>query len=446
MEKNLHDIDKLFHSYLEKHEEEPTEDVWVVIENDLNRADAETYKAKYKFLLRTVLCIVFLISALLLNDIMQTYTRNLKRNNTGIEGLKAKPSAENNPIENTTNNNTPDHGYVTIPFNDNLNTIKKDVLKNKRESENNIFFQDNKFYDYHIVQVLNSLVLFNKKNKNLLPPVNFDSVKLIYFSGQAAAKNLMDDKQQNNLEHLSGQLKPEHDFYLIPLFSYDIVTARLQEQYKYDSQDRLAVSNREKPDASYSLGLLAEYQLSKKYSLQMGISLSNSFTSIDSTVVRAMPDNLGAYKFKLATTYGLAEIKRTGINPQNGDSIRLSDASLHLQYISMPVTIKRQIKGGNFKISGLTGIAINRIINEKMEVEYVSNTNTETENVEKIEGLKKTFITFIAGAEANYTINKRVSIGISPNIHYSLTPVNQGTPVKTFPITFRAAALIKIKM
>jgi hypothetical protein len=91
-------------------------------------------------------------------------------------------------------------------------------------------------------------------------------------------------------------------------------------------------------------------------------------------------------------------------------------------------------------------MGVNRLINEKMEVEYVSNTNTETEVIEKIEGLKKTFITVIAGAEAGCNINKRISIGISPTIRYSLTPVNEGTPVKTFPITISTAALLKIKM
>lgn len=112
----------------------------------------------------------------------------------------------------------------------------------------------------------------------------------------------------------------------------------------------------------------------------------------------------------------------------------------------MPVTIKYQIKPGNFNISGLAGMGINRLINEKMEVEYVNNTNNETEIVEKIEGLKKTFITFIAGAEAGYNINRRINVGISPIIRYSLTPVNEGTPVKTFPITISMAALLKIKM
>ena len=106
-----------------------------------------------------------------------------------------------------------------------------------------------------------------------------------------------------------------------------------------------------------------------------------------------MPDNSGTYKFKLATTYGFAEIKKTGVNPQNGNSIKLNDAMLNLQYISVPITVKYKIKPGNLNVSGMAGIGLNKMVNEKMEVEYASNTNTEMEVVERIEGLKKTFIT-----------------------------------------------------
>ena len=46
MAKNLHDIDKLFRSFLEDYEEEPAEHVWASIENDLNRTAAENLQSK----------------------------------------------------------------------------------------------------------------------------------------------------------------------------------------------------------------------------------------------------------------------------------------------------------------------------------------------------------------------------------------------------------------
>ncbi len=450
MDKNLHEIDKLFLDSLESYEEQPSENVWPSIENDLNRKDVTKYKTKYKFLLRTVVCVVLLLASLLAGDIIQTHTYNVKQNDSRIANPKAKqPVTENNKLKNKKDNSSLNHVYATKPVENNLYASKPHGLKKDIETAGDKIFQDDKFYRVNQIQPLDSM-LANRRNNFLFPENlaarNNDPEKWFHFFEHASGKNLMPDEQTNKKKSESPQYKHKHDFYIIPFFSFDIVTARLQEQYKYDDQDQLDVAQREKPDPSYTAGLLAEYRLSKKYSMQGGISLSNSFTTIAPTIVRAVQDNSGTYKFKLATTYGLAEIKKPGIHPQNGDSIRLGDASLRLQYISVPITLKYQIKPGSFTISGLAGIGVNRIVNEKMEVEYVSNANTETEIVEKIEGLKKTFITFIAGAEASYNINKRISIGLSPVIRYSVTPVNQGTPIKTFPVTISTAALMKIKM
>src|SRR5204862_1601531 len=70
-----------------------------------------------------------------------------------------------------------------------------------------------------------------------------------------------------------------HRFSIIPFFSIDHISARLQEQYEYGDQDESDYTKREKPDMSYTLGLLAEYQLSNSLSLQSGFSLSNTSTS-----------------------------------------------------------------------------------------------------------------------------------------------------------------------
>jgi hypothetical protein len=167
MEKNLHDIDRLFQSFLKGYEEEPADNVWASIENDLNRADAEKYKAKYKFLRRTVACIALLLTSLLLMDIVQTYNYNLKGNNTGIKGLKVRSSTEKNAVENKSNNKIPNHAYVTKPVNDNLYALRKDILNNDIGKGVNKIFQDDKLYNHNPVQPIDSLIAFNKKNKTL---------------------------------------------------------------------------------------------------------------------------------------------------------------------------------------------------------------------------------------------------------------------------------------
>src|SRR2546423_13772866 len=194
MEKNLHDLDKLFQRSLENYEEEPAEDIWVSIENGLNRTDAEKYKTKYKLLLRTVACFALLLTSLLLNDTIQTYTSNLKRNDANIERLKVKPSTEKNATENKSNSNTQNNINVSKPPKDYLYPAKKDVLNNNIESADNKTFQDDKLYSHIQIQALDKLMIFNKKNKFLLPEnfpeINIDPKKWLHSSARAWGNNL----------------------------------------------------------------------------------------------------------------------------------------------------------------------------------------------------------------------------------------------------------------
>src|SRR4051812_20551340 len=165
MGKNLHDVDKLFRSFLESYEEDPAENVWASIENDLNRADAEKDKAKYKFFLKAAACIALLLTSLMLNDIIQTYNYNLKRNDTSIEGLKATSSTKKNVIENKSANKKSNHAYTSKPVNANLYGFRNDTLSYNIENAGNKIFKDDKLYDQN--QFL--LIVLNKKNKISLP-------------------------------------------------------------------------------------------------------------------------------------------------------------------------------------------------------------------------------------------------------------------------------------
>src|SRR4051812_36480152 len=147
MGKNLHDIDKLFRSSLEGYEEDPSEDVWASIENNLNNADAEKYREKYKFLLRAVACIAWLLTSLVLNDIIQTYNYNLKRNDTSLEGLKVKSSTGINATKNKSDNKIPSR--FIKPINGNSYTLQNNILNSNRENAGNKIFRDDKLYEHN---------------------------------------------------------------------------------------------------------------------------------------------------------------------------------------------------------------------------------------------------------------------------------------------------------
>jgi hypothetical protein len=436
MNKNLQDIDHLFLRVLKDYKEDPPENIWQQIDNDLNRKDAENYKTKYKSLRRTLSCVILMCMFFLLGDVLQFAFYNSPGNERG-----------NIPSSNKNTLRTIDHNITTIEplqdnegLKDNPTYISKPTNEiSKREYSNDISLHSG----------LNSFDV-NKILVSSLPvtaTINQEADNTPFIAPGSLKKNIAFKNFQNQSATTLKQNKKEriHRFSIMPFFSVDHISARLQEQYEYDDQDESDFIKREKPDMSYTLGFLSEYRLSNYLSLQSGFSLSNTFTSISSTVVRALQDNSGSYKFKLATTYGLAEITKAG-TPRNGDSILLKDASLHVQYISVPLLLKVDLKQGKLNINTSTGIGINRITGDKAEIEYATPAVSEFETVQKIEGLKNTFFTFIAGAEASYSVNKRISAGINPVVRYAITPINKGTPIKTYPISVGIAATLRVKL
>ncbi|HXL57644.1 MAG TPA: hypothetical protein VN958_15390, partial [Chitinophagaceae bacterium] len=166
MDKNLHEIDQFFLDSLENYEEDPAEDVWASVENDLNKADVVKYKTKYKFLLRGVVCLSLLLISLWLNDIIQTYTYRLEQSDRSIANFKAKESSkENNKSKKRNGNNTFNDVYITKPAENNLYVSKSNDSKSEIEKAGDKIFQVNKFYSHNQIQQLDGILIFNKRDK-----------------------------------------------------------------------------------------------------------------------------------------------------------------------------------------------------------------------------------------------------------------------------------------
>ena len=238
----------------------------------------------------------------------------------------------------------------------------------------------------------------------------------------------------------------KHNFSVSPFFSFDHITGRLIEQYEFDNADKNDYRRREKADMSFTAGVLAAYQLSEKFSLMSGVSLSNSKLSISSTAVNALKDVTGVYKFKLATSYGLAEISNSGIIPTEGDSLLISDATMRFNYISFPVLVNYNLSNKKIKLSVHSGVALNKLTTEKVEAEYQTQNGKELETINKIEGIKRTFFTLNSGVEATYSIKPGMDVSISPELRYGINSINKGTPVKTYPINYGLAFHFSVKL
>jgi hypothetical protein len=262
---------------------------------------------------------------------------------------------------------------------------------------------------------------------------------------------IIDSGQNKELSEYSSsstivKLRNKHVFSLMPFFSADHITGRFIEQYKFDNLDKNDLAGREKPDMSFTAGVLAGYQLNKKLSLVSGISYSSSKLSVAGTAVKALQNNNGEYIFKLATSYGFAEIRKKGMDPVAGDTLLVSSAGINFSYISLPLMINYDLSDRKLKFSIHGGVAVNIITNEKVEAEYKVQNNSEVETTNKIEGIKKTFFTLNTGIEAKYELNHTTDISIGPELRYGINAINKGTPVKTYPVNYGLALKLSFKL
>lgn len=438
MNKNIHDIDNYFKEQLQQYEEEPPSSIWGKIDNDLNRAEAAFYKRKYVALRKSLMLAACMLCSLFVVDVLQ-------KENIHFPGVYSETKHE------------PAHPLLGNPSLDVNNIINPPVTATEEEAaftgsegkSSQNAFQDISFSDYKTsrnVDTVESLTITRKIEMGLAD--NFST-------SQNLAELITDEhrfvKSTANTNELSDPTHTKnknntHSFYLVPFISLDHLSGRFEQEYEYGDQDEHDVTKREKADLSNTVGILAEYAISRKISLQSGILLTTTFTSIASTEIRALQDNSGNYKFKLATSYGLAEITKTGTNPRTGDSILLNGATLRLQYFSFPVTAKYLIKQGKINIAADAGLALNQITGDRIEADYGNSNNREIETINKIEGLKKTFFSLNLGADFSYQINNKIAVGINPLVRYAMSAVNQGTPVKTYPVNIGLAALAKIKL
>ncbi|PWT96766.1 MAG: hypothetical protein C5B52_15075 [Bacteroidetes bacterium] len=434
-----HHIDDLFRDNLESHEEAPNPSTWRSIENYLNEKDARQYRRKYQILANStrralmVLALLLIVSITKWNWESHTISRNV-------------PNANSNRLE--PNNNS--RGlFLGVGSSEKITSPDEEMARSGIDHSNSLS-------GMAIPEDQDAFRFSQQKIENLDEPgthgTNFTDNSILV-SGkpiQIESWRLAFLMERDQVPHPQGMTKVSsngHRFTLIPYFTFDHNTGRFEEVYEFHDQNKNELLERENPDISTTVGLHAEFRLNRRISFESGFSISNSYTSIAPTVIKAYQDSYGTYKFKLATSYGVAELKKTGItNPQYGDSIILNDAEQHLQYFSIPALVKYHLIPGRFNLSLSAGVAFNKIVNDKMEVNYSAGGNKEKETIEKIEGLNESFLSVNSGAEFTYDIGKRISVGINPGLRISITPVNSGTPVRTYPVSWGLGTLVKIRL
>lgn len=261
--------------------------------------------------------------------------------------------------------------------------------------------------------------------KKLNRPKSFHFNLMPYFSPQFASSSLKEESHGYTQTSSAGGPPP-------PRPGRD----NHKEQYKDDEQTQTA----------YTAGLAAEIPLSKKWSIQSGISYTQKNIRIEPKKIYARADKDGKVKYVFDCSSGYSYISaKTGATPVAGDSIAATSSKNTLGYIGVPLSVNYKFSLGKFSILPSFGTVLNFLAKQKIETALVQGTAKEPQTISKIEGLKSSYFTATTGVAFEYNVNKRVAVNIMPSGNFALTSINKDAAVQSYPNAFGVAGGLKIK-
>ncbi len=492
MSEHLHDIDYFFKTPIEANSEMPAVTVWEAIENNFDKNNHVQLKKKYQNLKRVAAVLLFLLCGSIFFLISKNKPKEniVAEKNNSIEAVIKNTSP--NTIEDTKSNkstlqinnfykNTSPTSFVvknnknTFTTNTNAQFIKTPttniILKNNETDINNQLEQN--FETKNKIQLSKNKAQVVIKNANAeeetafintdnniaytllqTPIVLKEKIKVIsnLYNSQIYLptlptminKNIQDISTNKKLHSFSATI------YASPEFSFN----RLEDDKPHQDgnppspqnagrprDDRDKIKKEENKTTSFSAGILIDYSLSKKFTIQSGVGFTSKTTEVKPKKVFAEQNANGEIKYKNTCSLGTTYIDpKTGVVVNIGDSTNLGFTKNTVQYISIPLNIIYHFQVGKFKISPTAGATVNFLVTQK------ASTNIEgaaQQNINKIEGIDKNYFNANIGFGIDYKLGKNISLTAMPTLRLGLNALNTNSNVKFYSNT--AGLLLGVK-
>jgi hypothetical protein len=310
-------------------------------------------------------------------------------------------------------------------------------IKNARAEEEPVLVNiDNTTNNKNKYVLLQSSIVLQEKT--IIAQINFKPKINLLLLSTVTNKNLVAAAASNN--------KKQHTFsatiYASPEFAFN----RLEDDKSHQDRnpppppnanrprdDRDKIKREENKTTSFSAGILVDYSLSKKITMQSGIGFTSKSTEAMPKKVFAEQNANGEVKYKNNCSLGATYINpKTGVVTNVGDSAILGNTKNTVQYLSFPLNMLYHFKVGKFQISPMVGVAANILVKQKATT---SIEGAEKQNLYMIEGVNKNYFNANIGVGIDYTIGKNISLTAMPNARIGLNPLNKNSNVKFYSNT-----------
>ena len=481
MDKNLHNIEELFKSTLDDNEERPSEKVWSAVDSRLDKDKIANIKRKYDKLKRVAFLLLLLLIGFGIYELNNRRTgndlTNTNRNNTD------KQKAQNNNTDNAvpadqhiavsqdqTVSKNINNIYPVIVEPNNPAVIKNIPAGNFFASQQQSLFINSTDYSqkrkktrpeestqYLLVdnssdQINNPLTFLRQSDSPLVKRINIpvfltpDRRNLLQLYTSTKKEPFIDAKVIATQPTKKKEVKPSR-FSITAFYSPDIASYHLEEDQPGNQLETASkIGKGERHEFSSTSGVLLDYNLNKHWSLQSGLSFSNTNIKINPKTIYAQNDNNGNVKYRVNISSGYGYILPSFQNaPVIGDSLKITAATHKLRYIGIPIIVKYSAGKGRLRFEATAGVTANILSKGKLETEVKKGSNDEVDVLNNIQGLKSVYFSGLAGAGVAYKLTKKFSVSLMPTARFALTAINKGNVVRSYPNSFGLAGSVTLR-
>ena len=430
MGENLHHIDRIFKNAFEEFKEMPSLEAWKTINERLDTK--KTTESRPLNWWKTASCILLFISFCVnIHDVQPKTAANKFLVIDASVNKKGEPVSIETKVKDFIKKSQVLYNHVT-PEKSRPGILISGVTTAQRQGDPKQPENDDREPAH--TSLAESQYVTTPDPGKLTRLTHLDQIAVIAGSGKniASAYNATSNK--------SPRLS------VIIFFSPDLPFYRFQNDLAYNSPGT-DLKNEERPDLSSTTGVLIDYRLSDRWSLQSGLSYSNTTISIDPKTIYAEKDNTGSVKYRYNASSGYGYVLPSfSSSPSVGDSLYAFGANHTLQYLNIPAAIRYNIKKGKFKLFASAGISTNFLLHGIIETPVQNSSNNETEVIHHLHGLKKIYFSGLFNVGAEYRLNKKFSLMLSPTRRVALNSINKNVSVKSYPNSFGIATGIRMDL